>query len=108
MRSLYVGVLLSLIAILAVSLVAFLMISNQIERQYLNPVFEAMDELQLESARSALETGGLAALSSYLEKLNQLFKSSSHFLLDSDGVDVLSGENRKDLLPPAPAATSRS
>jgi len=108
MRSLYVGVLLSLIAILAVSLVAFLMISNQIERQYLNPVFEAMDELQLESARSALETGGLAALSSYLEKLNQLFKSSSHFLLDSDGVDVLSGENRKELLPPAPAATSRS
>jgi signal transduction histidine kinase len=103
-----VGVLLSLIGILAVSLVAFLMISNQIERQYLNPVFEAMDELELESARSALETGGAAALSSYLEKLNQLFKSSSHFLLDSDGVDVLSGKNRKDLLPPAPALSSRS
>ena len=82
MRSLYVGMLLSLIGILAVSLLAFLMISNQIEHKYLDPVFEATDELQLESARSALETGGTAALSSYLEKLNQMFQSSAHFLLN--------------------------
>ena len=102
------GMLLSLIGVLAVSLLVFLMISNQIERQYLNPVFEAMDELQLESARGALETGGTGALSSYLEKLNQLFPSSSHYLLNSDGSDVLSRENRADLLPPAPAVSSRS
>ena len=107
MRSLYVGMLLSLIGILAVSLLAFLMISNQIEHKYLDPVFEATDELQLESARSALETGGTAALSSYLEKLNQMFQSSAHFLLNSDGVDVVSGENRSGLLPHAPATSSR-
>jgi len=108
MRSLYVGMLLSLIGILSASLLAFVMISNQIEHKYLNPVFEATDELQLESARSAFESGGVAALSSYLEKLNRMFQPSSHFLLNSDGVDVVSGENRGELLPLAPAASSRS
>ncbi len=108
MRSLYVGLLLSLLAVLALSLAAFLVISHQITRQYLDPVFEAMDELQLETARSALENGGTAALESYLKKLDQLFPSSSHFLVNANGVDVVSGGNRVTLLPAAPASSSRT
>lgn len=108
MRSLYVGVLLSLAGVLALSLVAFLVISNRVERLYLDPVFQAMDELELESARSALESGGSAALMSYLKKLDQLFPSSSHFLVNSNGVDVVSGDNRAVLLPPSPASSSRT
>lgn len=108
MRSLYVGLLLSLLAVLALSLAAFLVISHQITRQYLDPVFEAMDELQLETARSALENGGTAALASYLKKLDQLFPSSSHFLVTANGVDVVSGDNRAALLPAAPASSSRT
>ena len=91
MRSLYSGILLSLVGTLALSLLIFLVISNRVERQYLNPVFEAMDELELESARSAFKTSGNPAVSSYLEKLNQLFHSS-HFLLNAEGVDFVSGE----------------
>ena len=106
MRSLYVGLLLSLAGVLALSLAAFLVISNQITHQYLDPVFTTMDELELESARSALETGGPAALSSYLEKLNQGF-GGLHSLLDGNGVDVISGKNRAEYLPPAPAISSR-
>jgi len=108
MRSLYVGVLLSLAGVLALSLVAFLVISNRVERLYLDPVFQAMDELELESARSALESGGSAALRSYLKKLDQLFPSSSHFLVNANGVDVVSGDNRAALLPPSPASSSRT
>lgn len=108
MRSLYVGLLLSLVAVLAFSLAAFLVISHQITHQYLDPVFEAMDELQLETARSALENGGTVALTSYLKKLDQLFPSSSHFLVNSNGVDVVSGKNRATLLPAAPASSSRT
>ncbi len=107
MRSLYTGMLLALIGMLALSLLVFVVISNRVERQYLNPVFEAMDELELESARSAFETGGDAAVSSYLDKLNHLFHSS-HFLVNSEGVDVVSGANRSGLLPPAPASSSRA
>jgi signal transduction histidine kinase len=92
---------------LALSLVVFLVISDRVERQYLNPVFEAMDELELQSARNALENGGSAAAASYLAELNRLF-STSHFLLNSDGVDVVSGEPRAKLLPPPPVSRSRS
>ncbi len=108
MRSLYVGLLLSLLAVLALSLAAFLVISHQITRQYLDPVFEAMDELQLETARSTLENGGTAALESYLKKLDQLVPSSSHFLVNANGIDVISGGNRVTLLPAAPASSSRT
>jgi len=107
MRSLYVGILLALFAMLALSLVVFLVISDRVERQYLNPVFEAMDELQLQSARNALESGGRGAAASYLAELNRLF-GTSHFLLNSDGVDVVSGEQLGRLLPPAPLSRSRS
>lgn len=107
MKSLYVGMLLSLIAVLALSLVVFLVISERVERQYLDPVFEAMDELQLQSARSAFESGGASAAQSYLAKLNELFRSS-HFLLNSQGVNVVSGEKLGALLPPAPVSSSRS
>jgi len=107
MRSLYTGILLSLLGTLALSLIIFLVISNRIQRQYLNPVFEAMDELELESARSAFETSGKEEVASYLEKLNQLFHSA-HFLLNAKGVDVVSGANRAILLPPAPASSSRA
>lgn len=107
MRSLYVGILLALFAMLALSLVVFLVISDRVERQYLNPVFEAMDELELRSARNALETGGSTAASSYLSELNRLF-GTSHFLLNSDGVDVVSGAQRGKLLPLGPVSRSRS
>ena len=84
MRSLYTGILLSLVGTLTLSLLIFLVISNRVERQYLNPVFEAMDELELESAFSAFETSGNPAVSSYLEKLNQLFHSA-HFYAERRG-----------------------
>jgi signal transduction histidine kinase len=106
MRSLYVGILLSVVGTLALALVVFVDISDRVQRQYLYPVFEAMDQLELESARSAWESGGRAALQSYLDHLNQVF-GSSHFFLDSHGADLVSGEQRGALLPPAPSAGSR-
>jgi signal transduction histidine kinase len=66
-----------------------------------------MDELQLQSARHAFESGGRAAAASYLAELNRLF-GTSHFLLNSGGVDVVSGEQRGKLLPAAPVSRSRS
>src|SRR6202035_270265 len=83
-----------------------LAISDRVQSKSLNPVFEAMDELELQSARKALDTGGPAALSSYMQQLNRLF-GSSHYLLNSRGIDVASGENRASLLPHAPDPKSR-
>jgi len=106
MKSLNVAVVLALVATLFLALLVFLAISDRVQNKYLNPVFEAMDELELQSARNALNTGGPAAVSSYMQQLNRLF-GSSHYLLNSRGIDVASGENRADLLPRAPDSRSR-
>ena len=58
MRSLYVAILLALTGTLSLSLVAFLAISGQIERDTVYRTFERTDELQLEEARKALDHGG--------------------------------------------------
>jgi signal transduction histidine kinase len=93
-----------MIATLAVSLLVFTAISRHVERKYLYPVFEAADQLELESARHALETGGAAAVAAYMNRLNGLFGGTSHYLLDSRGVDVVSAVDRSELLPASPSA----
>jgi len=106
MKSLYVAIILALLAALSAALLAFLVISDRVQQRYLNPVFEAMDELELESARTARNDGGPSAVADYMQSLNRLF-GPSHYLLDSRGIDVVSGENRASLLPPAPSSKSR-
>jgi ABC-type lipoprotein release transport system permease subunit len=53
MRSLYFSIALAMVGALALSLLVFTAISNRVEKTYINPVFEAMDQLQLENAQSA-------------------------------------------------------
>ena len=50
MRSLYLGIAVSMAVTLLCSLFVFIEISDRVERKYLNPVFEVMDQLELESA----------------------------------------------------------
>ena len=97
MRSLYVGILLAMAGTLSLSLVVFLAISKQIERPFYR-TFEATDELQLEDARKALDRGGPAAVWAYMQRSDRLF-GGSHYLLNSAGVDVVSGQDRSNLIP---------
>jgi signal transduction histidine kinase len=106
MRSLYTAVVLTMLATLSLSLLAFFAISKHYEKQYLYPVLDAMDRLELDSAREALDEKGTRGLSTYLARLDQAF-GPSHYVLNSDGTDVLSGERHTDLLPAAPATASR-
>jgi signal transduction histidine kinase len=105
-KSLYVGILFAMLLTLSLSLGVFLLISNRVQRTTLYPVFEAMDELELEHARDALNNGGALAVSAYMQRLNRLF-GVSHYLVDSRGIDVVSGRNRSDLLPRSPYRKSR-
>jgi signal transduction histidine kinase len=78
------------------------------EQKAFNPLFDRFDELQLESARSALKTGGTKALVDYLASLDRIFDGSTHYLLDSRATDLVSGVNRADLLPPPPSTNWRN
>ena len=106
MRSLYLGIAIVMLASVWLAFLAFDAISVHLENEYLVPVFEAMDQLELESARGALANGGRAAVASYLTRLDRTF-GTVHHLLDRKGTDAVSGRNMAAVLPHAPAVKSR-
>lgn len=106
MRSLYTAVVLTSLATLSLSLLAFFAIEQRYEERYLNPVFDAMDRVELDSARSALEEKGSEGLSAYLTQLDRAF-GPFHYLLNTDGKDIVSGQKHSDLLPTRRATGSR-
>ncbi len=108
MKSLYFGVLLAMVTTLSLSFVVYHAISTRMQQKTIDPAFDRIDELELESARGALASGGPTALNNYLARLNRVFGGSSHYLLDAHGVDQASGENRAALLPPAPRTQWRT
>lgn len=106
MRSLYFRVAVTLLGALSLSLLAFTLISDHIEKRYINPVFDVMDQLELESAQSAWDKQGSAGVAAYMEHLNQLF-GPSHYFLNSSGTDVVTGKSQAAFLPNSPAGLSR-
>lgn len=106
MRSLYFSVALTLLGALSISLLAFTTISNRIERKYVTPVFEVMDQLELESAQSAWNKDGSPGVAPYIDHLNIIF-GPSHHLLNANGIDLVTGESKAAFLPKPPAHLSR-
>lgn len=106
MKSLYTWIVIAMVATSSVALLAFTMITDRIQKVYLDPVLQAVDALELESAQDALHTGGPAAAGRYLARLDRAF-GTRHYLLDGNGMDVVSGANEAAWLPPPPAAVSR-
>ena len=86
MKSLYYGVVLAMVVTLSLSFLVFRGISDRMEKKSIDPVYDRFDELQLESARGALGSGGAQALNIYLTKLDRIFAGSSHYLLDANGI----------------------
>ncbi len=107
-RSLNARVAVAMTVILSTSFLVFNMVSNHMQNELLNPLFERFDELQLRSAQEAYEEHGKTALHEYLMGLDATFGGGSHYLLNGSGIDLYSGENRAALLPPAPAHSLRT
>ncbi len=116
-HSLYIWVLLAMVGILSLSFVAFRAISEQMQTQKIDPVYDRFDELQLESARNILQSSGEPALKNYLASLNGIF-GGAHYLLDASGMDLVTGASRaatccqrrppSSRAPAAPTITGRS
>lgn len=106
MKSLYTWIIIAMMSTSSLALLAFTMISGQMETEYVEPVFQAMDELQIEDARDALSTGGRIAVARYLSRLDRLF-GTRHYLLSAGGLDVVSGDDRSAWLARQPATESR-
>jgi signal transduction histidine kinase len=102
LRSLYFGVFLAMVGTLSLSFLVFRQISVRLERKHFDPVYDRLDELQLETAMRTLNSEGTTGLADYLAGLDRL-SGASHYLLDARGTDLVNGGSKAELLPPAPS-----
>ncbi len=105
-RSLYFAVFLAMVGTLSLSFLVFQQISVRLQRKHFDPVYDRLDELQLETASRILNSEGQEALANYLTRLDRL-SGANHYLLDAHGIDLVSGGNKAELLPPSPASKWR-
>jgi two-component system sensor histidine kinase CpxA len=98
MKSVYRKILAWSLVTLAISLVAFLFVTNQIVmRLGAFDVFPRLQALELEDAQEAWESGGQAGLAAFIARLDRLM-SGRHYLLDAHGRELSSGTDRPDLV----------
>lgn len=107
LKSLVVATLASMVVILALSFVAFRAISNRMTSLRIDPTFDRMDEVQVESASYSYEHRGKEGLVGYMAMLNRIFYGE-HFLLDAQGIDLVTGQDRRWMLPAPPATKART
>lgn len=105
--SILIGVMCAYIASLACGFAVADVLARENYNASVIPTYRAMDELELEESRAALEKGGRQALGAYLNRLDHAF-GGHHFLLSREGADLVTGTNRAALLPEAPATRYRA
>lgn len=108
MTRVYAKILLWLLAALVVSLAAFFYISTTVAFRSAGPggPMHGMHRFQTEEAQQAYESGGEEGLRHYLARLERFFPDP-HYLTTASGRDVLTGEDRSDLLAQIRSAGDR-
>jgi signal transduction histidine kinase len=106
MKSLYFAVFLAMVGTLSLSFLVFRQISVRLQRKHFDPVYDRLDELQLETATRILHNDGPKALANYLTGLDRL-SGARHYILDAHGIDLVDGGSKADLLPPPPSTKWR-
>lgn len=105
-RSVLIGIAVAYVAALGCGWAVGNLLAARSDRFYVEPVFHAMDSLELQDAQQALTTGGSPTLAAYLARLDRAF-GGRHLLLNKNGEDVLTGFSYAGLLPSLPATSSR-
>jgi len=97
-RSLSVRILLALIGTVLASLVAFLATFFAMTRPAQVGLIRQFQARRVEDAVATYQRGGGAALSTYLDSLNRTWTGATHYLVDANDHDVVSGEDRTSLV----------
>lgn len=93
MRSVYVKILLWSFATLALSLVAFIMVTFFMSMHTRGGGMDRVDAMLLDDAAAAYDAGGPPQLAAYLDRLNHRLVSR-RYLTDANGKDLVTGEDR--------------
>jgi two-component system sensor histidine kinase CpxA len=109
MRSLFAKILVLFLGTTLVSLAAYVATSTLLVRRLGPDGFHGgTTALILDDARRSYEEGGPALLAAYLRRVDRLFRNK-HYLIDPANRDLVTGEDRSDLLARArPSSAPRS
>jgi two-component system sensor histidine kinase CpxA len=101
-KSVYAKISLWLFTTLVLSLIAFLGVTKVVSLQILRRTgqFGQMQSLELEEAREAYELGGPVKLRAFLDRMHRYLRGQ-HYLTDAKGLDLVTGDNRSELLAAA-------
>ena len=94
MRSLYLRILLALVSTVVISLVAFLATFFAMTRPAQVRLIRQFQARRIEDAVATYQRGGAPAVSSYLDSLDRTWTGATHYLVDANDRDVVSGEDR--------------
>ena len=72
------------------------------------PMMRRLSVFQLNETIRAYETGGKAGAADYVKRLDSAFPAASHFFVDAKGHDVVTGDDRSEILERARQDQSRS
>lgn len=97
MRSLSVRILLASLGTVLVSLAAFLLTFRAVSGPAMERLIHHFQARQIEDALDALKRGGPPEAARYLERLDRSL-GATHFLTDTAGRDVVTGDDRSALL----------
>jgi signal transduction histidine kinase len=98
MRSLFSKILLWFVATVAITSVGFVVITaSTINATDRRPLIARVVAYQLEEARHAYETSGRQGLARFMERFRAMFETDAA-LTDASGKDLLSGEDRSELI----------
>ena len=95
-----------MVGTLSLSFLVFREISVRLERKHIDPIYDRLDQFQLESAREKFDNGGTQALANYLASLDHI-SGAHHYLLNAHGIDLVTGRSKAALLPPSPSTRWR-
>jgi two-component system sensor histidine kinase CpxA len=97
-RSLYLRILLALVGTVLASLIAFLATFFAMTRPVQVNLLHQFQARRIEDAVVTYRRGGVAALASYLESLDRTWVGATHYLVDRNDRDVVSGDDRSPLV----------
>jgi signal transduction histidine kinase len=99
MRSVYLRMLIWFVGTLAISMLAFIVVSRYINYRAggVRPAGPVLDAMIFEEAIQAYESGGSADLAARLRQIHK-YIPGEHYLIDRNGRDLATGDDRSPLL----------
>jgi signal transduction histidine kinase len=104
MRSLYLRIVIASFVTVVISLGAFVAIGRRVVGSAIEHLVDGAYTVQLDEAIAAYQRGGAGELAQFTHRMDEALQAT-HYLVDADGRDLVTGTDRRRLLDDTPKTT---